>query len=137
MALDGAYHGETFGAMSAGARSIFSAPFSDLLLNAHIPFPKDEQAAIQSLKTEIDKGGIAAFIFEPLVQGAAGMRMYKAETPNKLMQICKEAGVLCIADEVMTGFGRTGTTFAVNQTKLNPTLSACLKDYQAEPYHFH
>ena len=105
VALDGAYHGETFGAMSAGGRSIFSAPFSDLLFECtHIPFPKDEQAAIQSLKTEIDKGGIAAFIFEPLVQGAAGMRMYKAETLNKLMQICKDAGVLCIADEVMTGF---------------------------------
>ena len=123
VALDGAYHGETFGAMSAGARSIFSAPFSDLLFECtHIPFPKDEQAAIQNLKTEIDKGGIAAFIFEPLVQGAAGMRMYKAETLNKLMQICKEAGVLCIADEVMTGFGRTGTTFAVNQTEDKPDL---------------
>ena len=123
VALDGAYHGETFGAMSAGARSIFSAPFSDLLFECtHIPFPKDEQAAIQSLKTEIDKGGIAAFIFEPLVQGASGMRMYKAETLNKLMQICKEAGVLCIADEVMTGFGRTGTTFAVNQTEAKPDL---------------
>ena len=123
VALDGAYHGETFGAMSAGARSIFSAPFSDLLFECtHIPFPKDEQAAIQNLKTEIDKGGIAAFIFEPLVQGAAGMRMYKAETLNKLMQICKEAGVLCIADEVMTGFGRTGTTFAVNQTEAKPDL---------------
>ena len=123
VALDGAYHGETFGAMSAGARSIFSAPFSDLLFECtHIPFPKDEQAAIQNLKTEIVKGGIAAFIFEPLVQGAAGMRMYKAETLNKLMQICKEAGVLCIADEVMTGFGRTGTTFAVNQTEAKPDL---------------
>ena len=123
VALDGAYHGETFGAMSAGARSIFSAPFSDLLFECtHIPFPKDEKAAIQSLKTEIDKGDIAAFIFEPLVQGAAGMRMYKAETLNKLMQICNEAGILSIADEVMTGFGRTGTTFAVNQTKAKPDL---------------
>ena len=56
VALDGAYHGETFGAMSAGARSIFSAPFSDLLFDCiHIPFPKDEQAAIESLRTEIDK----------------------------------------------------------------------------------
>lgn len=123
VALDGAYHGETFGAMSAGARNIFSAPFSDLLFECtHIPFPKDEKAAIQSLRTEINKGSIAAFIFEPLVQGAAGMRMYKAETLNKLMQICKEAGILCIADEVMTGFGRTGTTFAVNQIEAKPDL---------------
>lgn len=121
VALDGAYHGETFGAMSTGARSIFSAPFSDLLFEStHIPFPKDEQAAIKNLKTEVAKGDVAAFIFEPLVQGAAGMRMYKPETLNKLIQICKEAGVLCIADEVMTGFGRTGTTFAVNQIEAQP-----------------
>jgi len=121
VALDGAYHGETFGAMSAGARSIFSAPFSDLLFESTlIPFPKDEQAAIKSLKTEVAKGDVAAFIFEPLVQGAAGMRMYKPETLNKLIQVCKEAGVLCIADEVMTGFGRTGTSFAVNQIEAQP-----------------
>lgn len=121
IALDGAYHGETFGAMSAGARSIFSAPFSDLLFeSAHIPFPKNEDAAIENLKIEIAKGDVAAFIFEPLVQGAAGMRMYKPETLNKLMQVCKQAGVLCIADEVMTGFGRTGTTFAMNQVETEP-----------------
>jgi len=121
VALDGAYHGETFGAMSAGARSIFSAPFADLLFeSSHIPFPKDEAAAIKSLKEELAKGDVAAFIFEPLVQGAAGMRMYKPETLNKLMRVCKDAGVLCIADEVMTGFGRTGTTFAVNQVEEEP-----------------
>ena len=121
VALDGAYHGETFGAMSAGARSIFSAPFSDLLFEStHIPFPKDEEAAVKSLREELAKGDVAAFIFEPLIQGAAGMRMYKAETLNKLMRVCKEAGVLCIADEVMTGFGRTGTTFAVNQVEEEP-----------------
>ena len=121
VALDGAYHGETFGAMSAGARSIFSAPFSDLLFEStHIPFPKDEEAAVKSLKEELAKGDVAAFIFEPLIQGAAGMRMYKPEALNKLMKVCKEAGVLCIADEVMTGFGRTGTTFAVNQVEEEP-----------------
>jgi adenosylmethionine-8-amino-7-oxononanoate aminotransferase len=121
VALDGAYHGETFGAMSAGARSIFSAPFSDLLFEStHIPFPKDEEAATKNLKEELAKGDVAAFIFEPLIQGAAGMRMYKPETLNKLMTVCKKAGVLCIADEVMTGFGRTGTTFAVNQVTEEP-----------------
>lgn len=128
IALDGAYHGETFGAMSAGARSIFSAPFSDLLFeSSHIPFPKDEEAAIKSLKNEIAKGDVAAFIFEPLVQGAAGMRMYKPETLNKLMQVCKEADVLCIADEVMTGFGRTGTTFAMNQLESMPDFMCMSK----------
>jgi adenosylmethionine-8-amino-7-oxononanoate aminotransferase len=128
VAIDGAYHGETFGAMSAGSRSIFSAPFSDLLFEtAHIPFPKNENDCIDSLKKELSKGNVAAFIFEPLVQGAAGMRMYKAETLNKLIRICKEAGVLCIADEVMTGFGRTGTTFAVNQIEAEPDFMCMSK----------
>lgn len=121
IALDGAYHGETFGAMSAGARSIFSAPFSDLLFEStHIPFPKNEDAALASIQEELNKGDVAAFIFEPLVQGAAGMRMYKPEILNKLIEICKESGVLCIADEVMTGFGRTGTSFAMNQIESKP-----------------
>lgn len=128
VALDGAYHGETFGAMSAGARSIFSAPFSDLLFEStHIPFPKDEEAAVESLKVELAKGDVAAFIFEPLIQGAAGMRMYKPETLNKLMKVCKDAGVLCIADEVMTGFGRTGTIFAVNQVAEEPDFMCMSK----------
>ncbi|MAZ31169.1 MAG: adenosylmethionine--8-amino-7-oxononanoate transaminase [Flavobacteriales bacterium] len=121
IAIDGAYHGETFGAMSAGARSIFSAPFTELLFKStHIPFPKDEQKAINSLQREIQKGDVAAFIFEPLVQGASGMRMYSPNVLNKLMNLCKDAGILCIADEVMTGFGRTGTTFAMNQVPTEP-----------------
>lgn len=121
IAIDGAYHGETFGAMSAGARSIFSAPFTELLFECtHIPFPKDEKKAIDNLKKEIQKNDVAAFIFEPLVQGAAGMRMYSPDVLDKLMHICKDAGILCIADEVMTGFGRTGTTFAMNQVSTEP-----------------
>jgi adenosylmethionine-8-amino-7-oxononanoate aminotransferase len=121
IAIDGAYHGETFGAMSAGARSIFSAPFTELLFKStHIPFPKDEQKAINRLQREIQKGDVAAFIFEPLVQGASGMRMYSPNVLNKLMNLCKDAGILCIADEVMTGFGRTGTTFAMNQVPTEP-----------------
>lgn len=128
IALDGAYHGETFGAMSAGARSIFSAPFTDMLFEStHIPFPKDRKACVESLKEEIQKGDVAAFIFEPLVQGAAGMRMYSAEILNQLLQICKENGVLCIADEVMTGFGRTGTTFAMNQAEIEPDFMCMSK----------
>jgi len=121
IAIDGAYHGETFGAMSAGARGVFTAPFNDLLFKTtHIPFPKNEESVIHSLQKEIKKGGIAAFIFEPLVQGAAGMRMYSASILNRLMRICKEAEILCIADEVMTGFGRTGTMFAMNQIPTEP-----------------
>ncbi len=121
LALEGGYHGETFGAMSAGARSIFSAHFKDYLFEvSHLPFPKDEASCLKTLQEELENGEVAAFIFEPLVQGAAGMRMYSARTLDKMIQLCQKHGVLCIADEVMTGFGRTGNYFACNQLQEKP-----------------
>ncbi len=120
IALEGGYHGETFGAMSAGARSIFSAHFNDYLFEVtHIPFPKDG-SSVDALKLELAKGDVGAFIFEPLVQGAGGMRMYPAEILDSLIELAQGEGVLCIADEVMTGFGRTGTYFACNQLEQQP-----------------
>jgi len=116
LALEGGYHGETFGAMSAGAKSIFSAPFEDYLFSVdHLPFPDQEEKSLSALKGELEKGEIACFIFEPIVQGASGMRMYSASTLDKMIKLCREHDVLCIADEVMTGFGRTGSFFACNQ----------------------
>ena len=118
LALEGGYHGETFGAMSAGARSIFSAHFQDYLFEVkHLPFPKAEQDCLDALEEELKSDDVAAFIFEPLVQGASGMRMYSANTLDKLIKLCKKHQVLCIADEVMTGFGRTGDYFACNKLK--------------------
>ena len=118
LALEGGYHGETFGAMSAGARSIFSAHFQDYLFEVkHLPFPKVEQDCLDALEEELKSDDVAAFIFEPLVQGASGMRMYSANTLDKLIKLCKKHQVLCIADEVMTGFGRTGDYFACNKLK--------------------
>ena len=116
--MEGGYHGETFGAMSAGARSIFSAHFQDYLFDVkHLPFPKAEQDCLDALEEELKSDDVAAFIFEPLVQGASGMRMYSANTLDKLIKLCKKHQVLCIADEVMTGFGRTGDYFACNKLK--------------------
>ena len=118
LALEGGYHGETFGAMSAGAKSIFSQPFEDYLFSVnHLPFPSDEEKTLSALKQELENGDVACFIFEPLVQGASGMRMYSETTLDKMIRLCKDYNVLCIADEVMTGFGRTGTIFACNQLK--------------------
>lgn len=125
LALDGGYHGETFGAMSAGARSIFSAPFNDYLFAVdHLPFPSadNEAQTVAALQKALASGKVAAFIFEPLVQGASGMRMYAPKVLDKLMALCHQHGVLCIADEVMTGFGRTGTFFATNQVNQQPDL---------------
>jgi adenosylmethionine---8-amino-7-oxononanoate aminotransferase len=122
-----AYHGDTFGAMSVSGRSSFTDPFSSLLFDAiHIPFPAKglEAATIQKLKEQIqnNKEHIAAFIFEPLVLGAGGMLMYDATMLNELMKICKENGILTIADEVMTGFGRTGKLFACEYVEIRPDI---------------
>jgi adenosylmethionine-8-amino-7-oxononanoate aminotransferase len=80
----------------------------------HLPFPTDESCLID-LEKQLQSKDISAFIFEPLVQGASGMRMYDAEILDKMIALCKKYKTLTIADEVMTGFGRTGTYFACNQ----------------------
>ncbi len=125
VALSGAYHGDTFGAMAVGERNVFNAPFNDLLFEVnHIPFPSDDaiQESIGQFTKLAQKGDVGAFIFEPLVQGAAGMQMYSPENLDKLLAIAKEYNILCIADEVMTGFGRTGKNFAVEYVKLIPDI---------------
>ncbi|MBS1668114.1 MAG: adenosylmethionine--8-amino-7-oxononanoate transaminase [Bacteroidetes bacterium] len=127
IALEHSYHGDTFGAMSVSARSAFTNPFYPFLFEViHIPFPhkNKEFKAVDALK-EIMKNGkdeIAAFIFEPLVLGAGGMLMYEEDTLNELLGICNENEVLTIADEVMTGFGRTGKMFASEYLAHQPDI---------------
>jgi len=121
IAFEGAYHGDTFGAMSAGERNVFSAPWDDLLFEVvHIPppLPGAEQASLQAFRNALEPASV--FIYEPLVQGAAGMRMFSAEALEALLAEAKAAGCLCIADEVMTGFYRTGSFFASNQCSTAP-----------------
>lgn len=127
LALEGGYHGDTFGTMSAGGRSVYNALYEPFLFTAeHLPFPKrgEERKTLQALDAYLKKSGAetAAFIFEPLVQGAAGMRTYSPKLLSAMAQMCREYGVLLIADEVMTGFGRTGTMFACQQAKIVPDL---------------
>jgi adenosylmethionine-8-amino-7-oxononanoate aminotransferase len=125
VALDGAYHGDTFGAMAAGARGLFSTPFDRHLFKvARLPFPSAENlaSATRRLDRLLSSGQVAAFIYEPLVQGSAGMRIYPAASLAALLGRAKAAGVPCIADEVMTGFGRTGTLFASQQVGPSPDL---------------
>ncbi|HEY1046026.1 MAG TPA: adenosylmethionine--8-amino-7-oxononanoate transaminase [Bacteroidia bacterium] len=122
IALEGAYHGDTFGAMSVGGRSAFNGPFADKLFDVDfIPVPNESnfESVLNLFQSYLEKGDVAAFIFEPLLQGTAGMKMYKAEYLDSLIRSAKQHGVLCIADEVMTGFGRTGHLFAceyINET---------------------
>jgi adenosylmethionine-8-amino-7-oxononanoate aminotransferase len=127
IALEGAYHGDTFGAMSVGARSAFSAPFEPFLfevLFVEAPVPGKENMAfaqMQKLMAE-NPGQIAGFIFEPLVQGAGGMRMYEPEALDRMLEICVQNEVMIIADEVMTGFGRTGQMWASDYLTYKPDV---------------
>ncbi len=113
LAFHNAYHGDTFGAMSVSDRSIFTLAFHNLLFEViFIDTPNNDN--LEALKNTIEEYGneIAAFIYEPLVQGAGGMKMYAAALMNELIAFVKQKNIICIADEVMTGFGRTGKMFA-------------------------
>jgi len=123
LAFKNAYHGDTFGAMAISGRSAFTAAFDNLLFEVEfIDLPN--QSNISSLKSQISdlKSDLACFIFEPLIQGTAGMIMYEAEYLDQLMAHCREEGVLLIADEVFTGFGRTGKPFACDHLSTQPDI---------------
>ena len=123
IALEGAYHGDTFGSMSVAERNLFSAPFNDLLFEVEfLPFPKGDGAAAIARMKELASEETAAFIFEPLGQGAAGMQMYASEVLDELISIAQSKKIICIADEVMTGFGRTGKMFACDYLKNDPDI---------------
>jgi adenosylmethionine-8-amino-7-oxononanoate aminotransferase len=130
LALEGAYHGDTFGAMSVGQRGYFNKPFEALFFDVdYLPFPTEEniEEVLKQANELMATGEFAGFIFEPLVQGAAGMRIYKAEWLEKLLKIARENEVLTIADEVMTGFYRTGTLFAIGQVNESVDIVAMSK----------
>ena len=113
LAFNNSYHGDTFGAMAVSARSAFTRPFEKLLFEVEF-LDLPDQNNIELLKSQITARAseVSAFIFEPLVQGAGGMQMYDAAYLDELIKHCRQHGILTIADEVMTGFGRTGKLFA-------------------------
>lgn len=128
ISIKGAYHGDTFGAMSVSADEGFYAPFTDLMFKVdQIAFPngKNDGEVIADFERIVAKNEHVAFVYEPLLQGAAGMRMYSPETLNKLMVIAHRHAVFCVADEVLTGFGRTGKYFASDYMTEKPDL-VCL-----------
>jgi adenosylmethionine---8-amino-7-oxononanoate aminotransferase len=130
IALEGAYHGDTFGSMSVGGRGSFTAPFNDYLFDVEfIPVPVRNNIAqvVRQFESICQAGEVAAFIFEPLVQAASGMVIYDAQFLNHLMTVAKEHGALCIADEVFTGFGRTGKWFASEYLEIEPDIMAVSK----------
>ena len=129
VALEGAYHGDTFGAMSVGGRSAFSAPFAPFLFDVdYLPVPvPGQEAAVLAQAEALFANDVAVFIVEPLVQGAGGMVMYEPDVLNTLIQMARKQGTLVIADEVMTGFGRTGKLFASHYLAEKPDLMCLSK----------
>ncbi|MDE3235780.1 MAG: adenosylmethionine--8-amino-7-oxononanoate transaminase [Bacteroidota bacterium] len=123
IAFNNSYHGDTFGAMSVSDRSVFTLAFHDVLFDVlFIDTPTKEN--IGHLKETIQKESntIAAFIFEPLVQGAGGLKMYDGSLLDELLNFIQKENIICIADEVMTGFYRTGKLFASEYLQIQPDI---------------
>ena len=123
LVMEHGYHGDTIGAMSVGARGVFNRPYAPLLFDVEsIPFPTAgaEQATLDALERAC--AGAAAFIVEPLLLGAGGMLTYGAGSLAVMRRICERHGVLFIADEVMTAWGRTGTLLACEQAAIVPDI---------------
>lgn len=138
--FEGAYHGDTFGAMSAGERSVFTEVFEELLFDVDfLPYPETwagdnsvgerEDQIIADLERMLDQNPetYAGILIEPLVQGAGGMRMCREDFLQKLHWVNRQFDTLLIFDEVMTGFGRTGDWFASLRAQVEPDLVALAK----------
>lgn len=123
IAFKDAYHGDTFGAMSVSGRSIFTDPFKSLLFDVEfIDLPNAQNIAQLISKINYLSNEVACFIFEPRVLGAGGMLMYEGEFLDQLLATCHKHGILTIADEVMTGFGRTGRLFSCEGLENKPDI---------------
>ena len=124
IAFKNAYHGDTFGAMAVGKSDFFSA-FDDLLFDViqiDIPLSNNFESLKNEFQSLVETQDVACFIFEPLVQGSGGMQMYDAIFLDELIKIARTNDVICIADEVMTGFGRTGERFAIDYLENKPNI---------------
>ncbi|MQW89047.1 adenosylmethionine--8-amino-7-oxononanoate transaminase [Sinorhizobium saheli] len=123
--LEQGYHGDTIGTMSAGERGVFNAAYEPLLFAVdRVPFPEAgrEQETLDAFETFCASGQVAALLVEPLVLGAGGMKTYPASVLGELKRIAERHGSLFIADEVMTGWGRTGPLFACEQAGIAPDI---------------
>ncbi|MBU3028624.1 adenosylmethionine--8-amino-7-oxononanoate transaminase [Paracoccus marinaquae] len=122
--IEDGYHGDTIGTMSVGERGVFNAAYDPLMFAVdRLPFPAGDGAATLAAFEELAASGhMAALILEPLVQGAGGMRMYRPEVLAGLRAICDRHDVLLIADEVMTGWGRTGRLWACDHAGIAPDI---------------
>lgn len=123
--MEHSYHGDTIGTMSTGERGVFNAPYAPLLFDVDtLPFPEigQEQDTLDAFELACKNRRVAALLIEPLVLGAGGMKMYPAHLLTELKKIAERFQTLLIVDEVMTGWGRTGTMFACEQASITPDI---------------
>jgi adenosylmethionine-8-amino-7-oxononanoate aminotransferase len=128
--MESSYHGDTIGGMSVGARGAFNRAYAPLLFDVDtLPFPAEgaEQTTLDALEKICGCGDLAALIVEPLILGAGGMRIYRPTVLAQMRAICARHDVLFIADEVMTGWGRTGTLLACEQAGIVPDIMCLSK----------
>jgi len=135
VALDGAFHGETLGATALGGVEVFRRPFAGALLDCvHVPSPAEDSAyarAFEAIERIVrrDSEQIAALVLEPLIQGASGMQIYDPAYLRAVRTLCDRWDVFLVADEVFTGYGRTGAMWACDQAAVSPDLLCTAKGF--------
>lgn len=130
LAFENGFHGDTLGSMSVSGLSVYNGPFEEYFLDVkRVPLPCGENISgiLEQLEKFHDESPLAGFIYEPLVQGAAGMVMYDGKGLDKILKRCSELNIITIADEVMTGFGKTGKTFASDYLDNKPDVMCLSK----------
>lgn len=130
LAFQNGYHGDTFGAMSAGGKGVFNRPFQPYLFEIQSiipPYPGKEEESWQQFNKVLVANDTSAFIFEPMIQGVGGMLQHCPKILAKMVAACQERGIYTIADEVMTGFGRTGPLFASQYLEVTPDMICLAK----------
>ncbi|MEO2128951.1 MAG: adenosylmethionine--8-amino-7-oxononanoate transaminase [Christiangramia sp.] len=128
LAFEDGFHGDTFGAMSVSGLSVYNGAFEDHFIRVErIPVPNGENTAeiLEKIRVLHAENRIAGFIYEPLIQGAAAMKFHNAEGLNEILKFCRKEHILLVADEVMTGFGKTGKFFASDYLSEKPDI-VCL-----------
>jgi adenosylmethionine-8-amino-7-oxononanoate aminotransferase len=134
LAFEEGFHGDTFGAMSVSGLSSYNGPFEEHFIRVErieVPVEENIEVLLTALEKRLKKKDIAGFIYEPLVQGAAAMKMHNPRLLCRILRLLKVHGVLTIADEVMTGFGKTGTFFASDQLTIKPDIICLSKSLTA------
>lgn len=133
VALGGAFHGETLGASALGGVEVFRRPFAGVLLDCiHVPVEDSgHERAFAALARVLDESrdALAAVVLEPIVQGAAGMRIYPPELLTRAAALAREADVFLVLDEVFTGYGRTGPMWALEHAGVRPDMLCTAKAF--------